>query len=59
MAGWAREPRRRHRRGGLRGAAPAVDALVEFAAEGPPDAVVERIETHDEGPEGLRGFTIG
>ena len=37
----------------------AVDALVGFAAEGPPDAAVERIETHDEDPEGLRGFTTG
>ncbi len=37
----------------------AVDALVEFAAEGPPDAHVERIETYDEAPEGLRGFPIG
>jgi acylphosphatase len=37
----------------------AVDALVEFAAEGPPDARVDRIETVEEPVEGLRGFTIG
>ena len=41
------------------GPAPSVDALVAFAAEGPPDAVVERIEAQDEDPEGLRGFRIG
>ncbi len=41
------------------GPAPSVAALVAFAAEGPPDAVVERIEAQAEDPEGLRGFRIG
>ena len=37
----------------------AVAALVAFAAEGPPEALVERIDRYDEEPEGLRGFGIG
>jgi acylphosphatase len=59
VAGWARNRDDGTVEAVFEGAARSVGAMVEFAAEGPPDAVVERIETHDEDPEGLRGFTIG
>jgi acylphosphatase len=34
----------------------AVERLVGFAEEGPPEAQVERVETFEEEPEGLAGF---
>jgi acylphosphatase len=40
------------------GAPDAVEELVRFASEGPRGADVERVETSDEQPEGLTGFTI-
>jgi len=36
----------------------AVAALVEFCRDGPRGAVVERVEAHDEPPEGLAGFAV-
>jgi acylphosphatase len=40
------------------GAADAVESLVGFCREGPRGAVVERVETFDEVPEGVGGFAI-
>ena len=34
----------------------AVERLIGFAEEGPPDAQVERVETFEEEVEGLTGF---
>jgi acylphosphatase len=59
VAGWARNRDDGTVEAVFEGPAEAVAALVEFSAEGPPDAVVERIERYDEQPEGLRGFRIG
>jgi acylphosphatase len=59
VAGWARNRDDGTVEAVFEGTPTAVEALLEFAAEGPPDARVERIETHDEDPEGLRGFRTG
>jgi acylphosphatase len=58
VAGWVRNRDDGTVEAVFEGAPEAVGALVEFAAEGPPDARVARIDTHDEDPEGLTGFTI-
>ena len=36
----------------------AVEALVEFAREGPRGAQVESVEVADEEPEGMQGFLV-
>jgi acylphosphatase len=36
----------------------AVDRLVDWMRDGPPYARVDRLEIHDEQPEGLRDFRI-
>ena len=36
----------------------AVDQLVEFCEHGPGQASVDRVETSDEEPEGLSGFSV-
>jgi acylphosphatase len=36
----------------------AVEAMVEFCREGPRKADVERVEEHEEEPEGLSGFAV-
>jgi acylphosphatase len=36
----------------------AVESMVRFAREGPRGAEVDDVETFDEEPEGLTGFTI-
>jgi acylphosphatase len=36
----------------------AVDSLVRFMHEGPRGAEVERVEVHDEEPDGLAGFNV-
>jgi acylphosphatase len=42
----------------LEGAPEAVQAVVEFCRIGPVSARVDRVEEHDEAPEGLEGFQI-
>lgn len=42
----------------LEGELEAVERLVAFCREGPRGAQVERVEVHDEEPEGLRGFGV-
>ena len=37
----------------------SVASMVRFAGEGPRGASVERVEQHDEEPEGLAGFELG
>jgi acylphosphatase len=59
VAGWARNLPDGTVEAVFEGQEPAVAALLRFVALGPPDAVVERIETHEEDPDGLRGFATG
>ena len=59
VAGWARNRDDGTVEAVFEGSPEAVDALVEFAAEGPPDAFVERVEAYDEWPELLSGFEVG
>ena len=40
------------------GDADAVDALVEFAREGPRGAEVQSVDVSEEEPEGIQGFTV-
>jgi acylphosphatase len=42
----------------LEGEPEAVDRVVRFLETGPPSAHVERVETSDEAPEGLSGFSV-
>jgi acylphosphatase len=42
----------------LEGESEAVDRVVRFLETGPPSAEVKRIETSDEAPEGLSGFSV-
>lgn len=42
----------------LEGSREAVEELIAFAEAGPPRADVERIEVHDEPPEGLSRFEV-
>jgi acylphosphatase len=42
----------------LEGDPEAVERVVRFLQTGPPSAEVERIETSDEEPEGLSGFSV-
>jgi len=36
----------------------AVQSMVSFAGEGPEGAAVQRLEQHEEEPEGLEGFRV-
>jgi acylphosphatase len=40
------------------GDADAVESMLRFCRHGPERAAVERVEEHDEQPEGLEGFRI-
>ncbi len=42
----------------LEGDRSAVEGVIEFCRSGPSSADVERVETHDEEPEGLSGFAV-
>jgi acylphosphatase len=42
----------------LEGDQDAVDRVVRFLETGPPRAEVDRVETSDESPEGLSGFSV-
>lgn len=42
----------------LEGEPDAVDRVVRFLETGPPHAQVDRVETSDEAPEGLSGFSV-
>ncbi|HEY8341294.1 MAG TPA: acylphosphatase [Egibacteraceae bacterium] len=58
VAGWVRNTLEGTVEAELEGPAEAVDALVAFCHEGPPAAVVERVEVRDIPVTGERGFTI-
>ena len=42
----------------LEGEHPDIDAMVSWCGRGPDAAVVDRVESYEEEPEGLRGFTV-
>jgi acylphosphatase len=42
----------------LEGPPDAVQRMLQFLADGPPHAHVERVEVNEEEPEGLRAFEI-
>lgn len=59
LAGWVRNCRDGSVEAVAQGADDAVAAFVEWAHRGPSGAAVERVETHDEQPDGaLHGFRI-
>jgi len=56
VAGWARNNRDGTVEALFEGEPQAVERLLGFVADGPRGAEVERVETFEEEPEGLRGF---
>jgi acylphosphatase len=58
LAGWARNTWEGTVEAVLEGDPQAVERLVAFAREGPEGAHVERVDVHEEEPEGLSGFAI-
>ena len=59
VAGWVRNRDDGTVEAAFEGDPEAVDALVRFAREGPRGAKVERLEVHEEPPEGAVGFAVG
>lgn len=58
VAGWVRNLPDGTVEAVFEGAAEAVEAMVAFCHEGPRGALVERIEVHEEKPEGLDTFEV-
>jgi acylphosphatase len=58
VSGWARNRADGTVEAVLEGPAEGVERLVTFTREGPRGAVVDRVDVHDEEPEGLSGFAI-
>jgi acylphosphatase len=58
VAGWVRNNRNGSVEAVFEGEPDAVESLVRFAHDGPRSARVDRVEIHDEAPEGLAGFRI-
>jgi len=58
VAGWARNTPEGTVETVLEGEEDAVARLIAFAREGPEGARVERVDEHDEEPQGLSGFSI-
>jgi acylphosphatase len=58
VAGWVRNVPGGTVEAVFEGEAEAVERLVELCREGPRGAEVERLEVHEEEPEGLRGFSV-
>lgn len=56
VCGWVRNTPEGTVEAVFEGEREAVDRMVGFAQEGPPDADVEHVETFDEEVEGLDGF---
>jgi acylphosphatase len=56
VAGWAENKRDGTVEAVFEGEPDAVDRLLDVSREGPPAARVERVDTVEEEPEGLRGF---
>jgi acylphosphatase len=58
IGGWARNTAEGTVEAVLEGDEPGVEAVIDFAREGPESASVTHIDVLDEEPEGLRGFEI-
>jgi acylphosphatase len=58
VAGWARNRPDGAVEVALEGEPGAVESVLRYCRTGPPGARVERVEVHDEPPEGLSGFSI-
>lgn len=58
VSGWARNTPAGTVEAAFEGEDEAVERLIRFAREGPPDAAVERLDVFEEEPEGLAGFRI-
>jgi acylphosphatase len=58
VAGWARNTPQGTVEAVLEGAEPDVEAVVDFARQGPEGASVTGVAVEDEEPEGVRGFEI-
>ncbi len=59
VSGWVRNTPEGTVEAVFEGERGAVERLVGFAEEGPPEAQVERVETFEEEVEGLDGFEAG
>jgi acylphosphatase len=58
VAGWARNTPEGTVEAVLEGEEPNVEAVIDFAHEGPESASVAGVDVADEEPEGLRGFEV-
>ena len=58
VSGWVRNNPDGTVEAAFEGEPEAVEAMVQFAREGPRGAVVEDVEIVDEEPEGVRGFRV-
>jgi len=59
VSGWVRNNRDGTVEAVFEGEPDAVEELVEFSRRGPRGAAVERVDVHDEKPEGLTAFDVG
>lgn len=58
VAGWVRNRRDGTVEAVFEGDAAAVGRMVQWARNGPRDAIVDKLDVYDEPPEGLSGFAI-
>jgi len=58
VSGWVRNNPDGSVEAAFEGREDAVDAMVQFASEGPRGAAVEDVDIVDEEPEGLAGFRV-
>ena len=58
VAGWVRNTPDGRVEAAFEGPLGAVEAMVDFAHVGPPDARVDGVEVIEEPPQGVRGFEV-
>jgi acylphosphatase len=58
VAGWVRNLPDGSVEGVFEGSPDGVEAMIDFAREGPRGAVVDRVEVFEEDAEGLAGFEV-
>ena len=56
VTGWVRNVGRAQVEAVFEGRVAAVDAVLEWAHQGPPGAAVSDVKVRDEDPQGLKGF---